>query len=64
MIENYSWKAVIKPEDAVNDLVYLAGQWNTSVDVKINIPHQISQGPVRVKMFKIPGNKRKHSFSE
>lgn len=51
MKKENAWSAINRPHEIFNDLIELAGRWNTSVDVKINISHQITEGPVSVRVF-------------
>lgn len=61
MDKKNSWTAIIKPEDIVNNLAAFVGQWNTGVDVKVNIPHQTLEGPIIVKNYEDYPKKEKRS---
>jgi hypothetical protein len=58
MNKKNTWSAINRPHEIFNDLIELAGQWNTSVDLKINVSHQITDGPISVKVFESDGKKK------
>lgn len=50
MEKQNSWTSIIKPDEVINDLIVFAEQWNSLVEIKINNPFLITQGPILIKI--------------
>ncbi|MCF6159348.1 MAG: hypothetical protein E3K32_12455 [wastewater metagenome] len=57
------WSAVSRPEEASDEFIGLAGQWNTPVDVELHVTHRISEGPICTRFFETSGKKKKRKLN-